>query len=306
MPSIFIKLWWIYCSCTITSLGVLDLSFPANPLLVEIYPSVKRLQTLLEFNFEYPTKNIGRRSALHLPELQLMSLIVISTKLLFPFDDTERYPTTAREPTTQVIDWELWAQAQRHFANRETSGGQIGKGNEILVKEKDVFNMTPSQLDEYMDWYENSWLDSKVTNLLADMFPIGPTVGESQNAASTTEEDEEEAMSSMNQKVTSELKARKMLSNPDVDIPRPGNLYQRYRKESDLPDAATYFYEIAAKVAGVSLSTLIRAVFQAETKISRWLEDQRRIEYYGDPLEAEISRDDNSDDAVADNRAISE
>lgn len=66
---------------------------------------------------------------------------------------------SVREPSAQVLDWELWSQVQRHFDSRETVGGRIGKGNEILITEKDVFNMSPAQLDEYMDWYENSWLD---------------------------------------------------------------------------------------------------------------------------------------------------
>lgn len=88
-----------------------------------------------------------------------MALIVISTKLLFPFDNLKRYPESAREPTTQAIDWQLWSQVQRHFDQREMSSGKIGKGNEIRANEKDVFSMTPSQLDEYLDWYESSWLD---------------------------------------------------------------------------------------------------------------------------------------------------
>lgn len=131
----------------------------SNLHAVEVYPAVKRLQSLVGFTFEFPTSVSGRSRPLHLPEVQLITLIVISTKLFFPFDDMKRYPLSTREPSAQVLDWKLWAQVQRHFDRRETVGGRIGKGNEILVTEKDVFNMTPAQLDEYMDWYETSWLD---------------------------------------------------------------------------------------------------------------------------------------------------
>jgi RNA polymerase I-specific transcription initiation factor RRN7 len=127
---------------------------------VEIYPVVKRLRNLSGFSFSYPTSKIGKRKAIHLPELQIMILVVISTKVLFPLDDLKRYPVSSREPAAQLMDWKRWVQIQRHFDGRETSGGKIGKGNEIVVTERDVFNMTESQLDEYMDWYENSWLDS--------------------------------------------------------------------------------------------------------------------------------------------------
>lgn len=144
---------------------------------VDIYPAVQRLNKLVGFTFAFPTAIAGKRRPLHLPEVQIMTLVIISTKLLFPFDDIKRYPESAREPATQAIDWQIWAQVQRHFHQRETSSGRIGKGNEILINEKDVFNMTPSQLDEYMDWYENSWLDlSKGVLLLKNIYLIGLTL----------------------------------------------------------------------------------------------------------------------------------
>ena len=127
--------------------------------VVEIYTAVHRLNTITRFPFAFPERVTGRVTALHLPEVQLATLIVISTKLFFPLDDIKRYPQSTREPSSQVVNWELWAQVQRHFDARETSGGRIGKGNEVLVNDNDVFNMSPTQLDEYMDWYENSWLD---------------------------------------------------------------------------------------------------------------------------------------------------
>lgn len=94
------------------------------------------------------------------PETQLVTLIVIATKLFFPFDEIRRHPESANEPTTQVIDWTVWEQAQRHFENREAAAGHLEKGKEILTGESDVLGMTTTQMDEYMDWYENSWLIS--------------------------------------------------------------------------------------------------------------------------------------------------
>ncbi|KAE8374047.1 hypothetical protein BDV26DRAFT_270799 [Aspergillus bertholletiae] len=264
---------------------------------IDIYAAVKRLQELLGYSFEFPKRLSDKNKPRDLPEIQLITLIVISTKLLFPFDDLKRYPKSAKEPTTQVIDWKLWAQAQRNFDNRETARGKIGKGNEILVNEHDVFNLTPSQLDDYMNWYENNWLDhSKASNPLADLFPIGPSRTDSQEVAGPPDENDEEAISSMLQTVTKQLKPRKVVPEDDPDIPRPGASYVRYKMESDLPEDARPFYETAAKVAGISLSTLVRAVSQAELKMMHWLEDQRRIELYGDASGMEFAKFDSSDD----------
>ncbi|KAM0108905.1 hypothetical protein ACP6JB_005426 [Aspergillus fumigatus] len=268
-------------------------------LPVDVYPAVKRLQSLVGFRFEFPTTVPGRSRPLHLPEVQLITLIVISTKLFFPFDDIKRYPVSTREPSAQVLDWKLWGQVQRHFDRRETAGGRIGKGNEILVTEKDVFDMTPAQLDEYMDWYETSWLDhSRVSNPLAEFFPVGPMGSDGQTVSDPTEGDDE-AMHAMLKTVTSQLRPRKAISDPKANVARPGTSYPRYRTESELPEMARSFYEIAAKVAGVSLSTLVRAVSQTETKISRWLDDKRRIEHHGDPTEMDVTDEAGTEDLEA-------
>ncbi|KAL4881218.1 hypothetical protein BJY04DRAFT_227883 [Aspergillus karnatakaensis] len=266
-------------------------------LPVDIYPTIKRLQTLLNFSFSYSTKSTRRRKALNKPDLQLITLIVIATKLLFPFDDIQRHPSSAQEPTVQAIDWNAWAEVQRQFERRDKTAGRIGKGNEVLVDEGDVFSMTPDQLDEYMGWYESSWLDtSRPPNALASLFPLGPSSSKDQTqppTSTTNSDDEEEAMEKMLHMAPRYLKSRAVISDPDADIPRPGSQYSRYKHESDLPDSARVFYETAAKVVGVSLATLVRCVSQAEIQINKWLEEQRRVEYFAErermDVEEEVS-----------------
>ncbi|KAI9375680.1 RNA polymerase I-specific transcription initiation factor Rrn7 [Aspergillus egyptiacus] len=257
-------------------------------LPVDIYPVVKRLQTLLGFTFEYPTKIVGRKRPLDKPELQLVTLVVIATKLLFPFDDIQRHPTSAQEPTVQEIDWSAWVEVQSHFERRGASSGRIGKGKEILVNEGDVLTMTPDQLDEYMNWYESSWLDSsKDPGPLASLFPLGGS-NQSRAEGPEVEDNEEKALDTMLGMAQRYLKTRAIVDDPDSDLPRPGSFYPRYRQESDLPDSARAFYETTAKVSGISLSTLVRCVSQAEMQINKWLEDQRRIQHFaGQEMEFE-------------------
>ncbi|KAL2848061.1 hypothetical protein BJY01DRAFT_212164 [Aspergillus pseudoustus] len=262
-------------------------------LPVDIYPVSKRLQTLLGFTFEYPSKVAGRRKPLDKPEIQLVTILVIATKLLFPFDDVQRHPMSAQEPTVQAIDWEKWAEVQDRFERRDSMAGRIGKGKEISVNENDVLTMNADQLDEYMDWYESSWLDSnKEPGPLASLFPLGQAGKESKAAASTAENNEEEAIDAMLKMTPQYLKARAVVGEADKDMPRPGSLYARYRDESNLPDSARVFYETAAKVTGVSLQTLVRCVSQAEIQINKWLEDQRRIKHFAEqPTGAEVEED---------------
>ncbi|RAL09840.1 TFIIB-type zinc finger domain-containing protein [Aspergillus homomorphus CBS 101889] len=268
-------------------------------LPIDIYPAVKRLQHLLGFSFEYPTGTHGRRRPLQLPEVQIVVLIVISTKLLFPFDDYNRYPLSPKEPSVQVVDWALWAQNQRNFDREETSGGRLGKGNEISVTEKDILSMTPSQLDEYMNWYESSWLDhSKAQNPLADFFPVNINANENQAGSTPVEGNEAEALLAMLRISTSQLKSTKVITGESIDTPRPGSAYARYRTEADLPDMARPFFETTAKIAGISLSTLVRAVSQAEHKITKWLEEHRRVEAIRDTLGTDLSSETSEMDAA--------
>lgn len=112
-------------------------------------------------------------------------------------------------------------------------------------------------------------------------------------------EDDHEAMHTMLQTVIRQLKPRKAIPDLESDVARPGSFYPRYRTESDLPETARSFYETAAKVAGISLSTLVRAVSQTEAKLSRWLDDQRRTEYHRDSMEMDINDDASTDDMEA-------
>lgn len=57
----------------------------------------------------------------------------------------------------------------------------------------------------------------------------------------------------------------------DNDIPchRPGSSHRRYRKPDELVGAIKTFHEKAAKVAGISLPTLLAAVYTTETKMAQ-------------------------------------
>ncbi|KAL1854658.1 hypothetical protein Plec18170_004749 [Paecilomyces lecythidis] len=255
-------------------------------LPIEIYPIVNQLQKLVGFTFQYPALVKDKITHLLMPEVQLVSLIVIATKLLFPFDDVERYPESTKEPASQRLDWKNWLEAQKQFEALTNEGGRIGKGNELLVNEKDVFDMTALQLDEYMDWYEKSWLDVRTSHPLAEMFPAGRTGIEVEPQPISATENQ----SALEQKldtVMGALKPRKALSEEEIegredDILRPGELYQRYRSESDLPETARAFYEAASKIVGLSLHRLVRTVFETERRLDQWLDDKRRMEYHGE------------------------
>ncbi|KAH8804812.1 RNA polymerase I-specific transcription initiation factor-like protein rrn7 [Xylogone sp. PMI_703] len=127
-----------------------DLGLP-----VEIYCAVRRLAELLGIDFTYPVTP-KRRQILDYPELQIMCLIVIATKLGQPFDNVVRHPTDESDPTTVKIDWQKWVQVMAE----EPSKG-IKPGSEIDVTDVDILKMDGKKLDDYLDWYQRTWIDDR-------------------------------------------------------------------------------------------------------------------------------------------------
>ncbi|KAJ0422480.1 hypothetical protein BJY00DRAFT_77699 [Aspergillus carlsbadensis] len=266
-------------------------------LPVDVYPATKTLQTLLGYTLEYPSRVSGKRKHLDMPELQLVTLVVIATKLLFPFDGLQRHPTSTQEPAAQAINWKAWAELQQSFNKRDAAAGRIGKGEEIFVIDTDVPTMNTKQLDEYMDWYESSWLDtSKEPGPLDSLFPLSSATRETRPGTSTEEDNVEDAIDAMLKKTSNFLQSRPVIGDTDEDIPRPGSHYARYRTKSELPHSARVFYKIAAKVTGVPLQTLLHCVNQAEVQILKKWHEQRRIEHFAEHSMVELEDSDIDED----------
>ncbi|KAJ5278896.1 RNA polymerase I-specific transcription initiation factor Rrn7 [Penicillium angulare] len=256
---------------------------------IDVYEITKTLQTLLDFEFTYPNipPEQQRIHGLHLPEVQLVVLIVLATKLLFPFDDLERHPITAFEPAAQGIDWDKWLQAQQNFDSQNNPHGILGKEKVIGVTERDVLKMEPEQLDGYMDWYEKNWLTKTTSkNPNADMFPLSrpanqdPSNSNNNRLASQNNVDENELLNGMGRTVNESILAIPPIPPEEGKrTPRPGMWFQRYRWESSLPKTPRVFYQLAAQLGGVSLPYLVRVVSRAEWRVSKWQNSQRRTDY---------------------------
>ena len=239
------------------------------------------MATLLTIDFTFP-KPSPRQSNSSLPEIQLVSLLVVAVKLYHPFDSQPRYSRTLTEFGTLVIDWDVWRNSQTEYATRHTSAGKLGRGNEIHINENDVMAMSGEQLDEYLDWYEKTWIKEEVQvpssrrlpQQLLDMFPTGRPDG-SLPVGLNPEQEAKADQVALNHKlktVQSSLKLRVIVSEGNEEISekpvkRIGSFYKRYRNIENLSPQAKAFYEATASSIGISLSSLVLAVFQVERKL---------------------------------------
>ena len=163
-------------------------------------------------------------------------------------------------------------------------------------------SMTGNQLDQYMDFYERTFIDeeraeSKSRGLpkqLLDMFPTGRQDGSAPVAYKSNDfaEKEQASLDRTLASVIGSLQirpiAKEWVEDDDTE-PKIGSFYKRYRRVDDLEGAARVFHEKVADMVGIKLETLLVAVNQIERNLIRWREAQLRA--------GEASEDD-SDDSV--------
>lgn len=285
-------------------------------MLVEIYAAVRGLASLLAFDFNFPPPAF-RQHISSLPEIRLVSLLVIAVKLYHPFDSFPRYTKKLTESGILTVDWNIWVEAQKeHDDSHSTTDGRLGRGNEIAVTEEDVFNMSGRQLDEYLDWYEKTWIDEErashaLPQQLLDMFPLG-RLDRPPPLTKDNSDEHMEAGTALSQRlhaVQNGLRMRGVVAGEtetaaEEPVRRVGSFYKHYRSEDDLPPAARAFYEAVARVAGIKVTTLVKAVFQTERKLHVWREQQVKGEGPQDLAEgivvseevSGVSKDEDDDD----------
>ncbi|KAF2257832.1 hypothetical protein CC78DRAFT_572905 [Lojkania enalia] len=255
-------------------------------LPLELYDTTTRLASYLGYNFAFPTSVNGIIGIRNLPEAQLVACLVICVKVVYPFDGQQQYPRTTSEPAATTIDWEDWYK-QISLPKMEQQGSSSKYTPEALanMQEQDIFSMSEDQLDQYLDWYQDTFIDEArirqggdgdFQSALYDMFPIDrtrPSKASNDQSERSTNQDME-----IIKAVHGNMRPRTVIRDHEGQehIVRPGQRYKYYRKKEDLPEHAKRFYERAAKIAGLSLDMLIKAVFFAEQKVEKWRDKRRR------------------------------
>ncbi|KAL9058873.1 MAG: hypothetical protein Q9206_001727 [Seirophora lacunosa] len=257
-----------------------DLALP-----LDVYPAVRRTAKLLDIDFTFPQPKT-RQKISFFPEIALMVLLVIAVKIYHPFDSIDRHPRSLNDPSVLAIDWDHWCKVHEEHESRETVGGRLGRGNESKVTEADSFELSGVQIDEYLDWFEKSFIDEErarkhprgYPDQLLDMFPTGRPDGSTSTRVGPAlqHQDDETALQRKLKAVQGSLKVREVIADGDDAagnedaVNRIGSFYKRYRKVDELSTTAKAFHEAAAKSVAIKLPNLLVAVLQIEHKLLGW------------------------------------
>ena len=151
-----------------------DLALP-----IEVYAATQRLARLLgvDFTLQLEGKTSSNR-VLRYPEVRLMALLVVSTKLFFPIDDIDRHPHSAADLSVLQMDWSAWVASHSlkeitHGVDGSDSNDDNNKDNPkttssmtipegFEISESDCLAMGNAELDRYLDWYEENLASESV------------------------------------------------------------------------------------------------------------------------------------------------
>ena len=257
---------------------------------------------LLNVDFGFPT-SASRQEISSFPEITLIALLVIAVKVYYPFDAIERHLRSMNDLGTLAHDWDRWCEVQKSQASIQSSDDGFARGDEIKVNEADVFKLSGSQIDSYLDWFEKTWIDEErarnhprgYPEKLLDTFPTSrPRASDATKIDLESErQNEEEAIELKLRAVQASLQPRQIISDDNADttseqINRIGSHYARYKKIKDLPVTAKAFHEAAADLVAIKLHSLLVAVTQMENKFQRLRKKQVQEDETSDEAEAEI------------------
>lgn len=214
--------------------------------------------------FKWPEIFEGQVRAVDYPELRMMGLVVVSVKLLEPLDDVVRKPESIVDPASMRVRWESWKEV---MAEKKVTG--LKPGEEIKVREEDVFEMSGEKLDDYLNWYQKTWMDDKEDKLpkhILDLFPLEPV--QERQLEGRNEQPAVEKLKT----VQGSLQVVDPVTNEQAryaakEVVRPGAEYPKWKEVGMLSETERLFMEKAAGLAGCSVEVLVKAVYMLESKI---------------------------------------
>ncbi|KYG42542.1 hypothetical protein M433DRAFT_176638 [Acidomyces richmondensis BFW] len=261
-------------------------------LPLEVFAATQRLARILElgFSFKFQTKESNKAKDLMLryPETRLMALIIVATKLLFPFDDVKRYPTSPSDPSVLSMDWQKWQEIQ----SRPVRGAMpLSYQAAMNFSEEDALRAGDEELDAYLDWAEDNIAseeirergkagkDADFRRALFKMFPSGrPSRHDGSLASELPKDSHDDMFKSKIRQVHAALKPQRIVEPREgfEDVDRTGSYYRRCKRMEELDGPMRMFYEKAGELAGVSLKSMVRAVNLVETRLQKHEEDSRQ------------------------------
>ena len=256
-------------------------------LPLEIFAATQRLARLLEVDLStFVASKASKNIVLRYPEAQLMALVVVATKLLFPVDDVERRAYEPTDLSSLSLHWDAWVNLHKPGSDKQP---QLPFHQAFEFSESDALSTANERLDAYLDWYEDNIANEEVrergrarndAEFRRTLFQMFPTPA--RQSKDSNEEMPVDAIRLLDAHGTL-LRERVVQPHESKNVNRIGTFYRRFRTVEELSGPVTLLFERAAALAGLSVESMVQAVFLTERKLQNLEEGLRKTAKAVDP-----------------------
>jgi RNA polymerase I-specific transcription initiation factor RRN7 len=254
-------------------------------LPLELYDATLRLADLIGYDFALHYDSAGQLGIRNLPEAQIIGCLVVCIKLFYPFDKIKRYPISSSEPAAMTMNWQKWCEELKTVKVKQREGNTGFTTEELTkLKEDSVFDMEPEQIDQYLDFYVDTFLDdteierrenNDFRRVLHGLFPIESA--EQRPPVQLSDGIPHKSQIETVKVVQSTVQSREIRVADDAEskVPRAGQMYTTWKKEEHVPKRAKKLCQKVARVGGLSMEMLVMTVSLTETRIEKWRRKQK-------------------------------
>ncbi|KAL7915617.1 hypothetical protein GGI35DRAFT_430280 [Trichoderma velutinum] len=237
-----------------------ELALPIDAVI-----ATRRLASILGYQFRFPTEKFSN-PRLDYPEIRLMALLIVATKLYFPLSDTTSLSRLQNADFLQIptLDWERWRQGRSNLPTQRDT--KTTKFNFDKVTPSQVVSMEEDELDAYFA-HVSSLIDTTSDNPITKFFPVEELpISTTQVEDISVKDMEDAAKRLLNQTLEYNRFNPAKVENTLLSMPR----YEAFRSVDHLSETAAELYRAAGLVVGASLETMTDAIYRIERTMVVW------------------------------------
>ncbi|KND90305.1 RNA polymerase I-specific transcription initiation factor rrn7 [Tolypocladium ophioglossoides CBS 100239] len=216
-------------------------------LPIESIVATKRLSASLGYRFQFPANN-SKILPLDHPEIRLVALLILATKLCFPFKGNQ--PSTDGLGTAYIphFDWETWKQGLVQHPEEEELSNKAAQFEAVTPNQ--VVQMNDEELDAYFA-HIAGLVDNRNENPITHFFPTESSPAPAPPVPEASEDEVDERASRL---LKQTLEPPRGLGTIKVEGPSDGIMYEAFRSVQDLSETAAAFYKAIGTVHALSIT----------------------------------------------------
>ncbi|KAK0379224.1 RRN complex forming protein [Colletotrichum limetticola] len=238
-------------------------------LPIETVAIARRVPPIANLTFSFPLEKTRIR-LINQPEVLLVTILVLAAMHCFPLEDNMPAPQDENNFIVPKLDWKEWKRIMTPALAPDEATSTVDYTG---VTASQITSMSPKELDEYFTHLSLLTEAHTEESLLARYFPVDEQAPKHTESETTGDE------------MAGRLRAVQTQAASFVDSDAHDRLeeeslrtsrYHSYKSEEDLPPIGRDFFQLAARLAGLSVPMLVRAVNMLEGHIVTWQKEQRR------------------------------